>query len=106
MKLVAVKFLHPIIPKPYVFAAYEELAPGDMVVVDTIKGFQLATVESIDVPIPPNITSEMVKQVVSRVDMTRYEAQKKKNAEIRDLKQQIKNRIEPIIDNIVDEIIK
>lgn len=106
MKLVSVKFLYPIVPKPHVFAAYEELVVGDLVVVDTVKGFQLATVVEIDVVIPFHITPEIVKQVVSRVDTTRYEAQMKKNAEIRDMKQQIKNRIEPIIDNIVDEIIK
>lgn len=104
MKLVSVKFLYPIVPKPYVFAAYEELVVGDLVVVDTVKGFQLATVVEIDVVIPSHITPEIVKQVVSRVDTTRYEAQMKKNAEIRDMKQQIKNRIEPIIDSIVDEL--
>ena len=41
--------------KLYTFLAYEEYTPGDVVVVDTQNGFQLATVEGTASKIPDGI---------------------------------------------------
>lgn len=58
--------------KEYIFAAYEDLSEGDVVVVDTVNGFQLATVTSIADRLPDNIPVGKLKEVVCKVDMSAY----------------------------------
>lgn len=104
MKLVTVKFLYPTNSKLYIFAAYEELTEGDLVVVDTVRGFQLAIVKAVDVPIPPDVKREEIKQVVSRVNTERYLKQFKKDVEARKAKEELKKRVEPIIEEFINAV--
>lgn len=58
--------------KKYVFVAYEDMTEGDVVVVDTANGFQLATVVGLAETLPDSIPVGRLKDVVCKVDMSAY----------------------------------
>ena len=62
--------------KEYAFVAYEDMTAGDVVVVDTVNGFQLATVTGFRSRIPEK--AERIKQLKAemnkRVDKLKEEA--------------------------------
>lgn len=74
--------------KLYTFLAYEEYTPGDVVVVDTQNGFQLATVEGTASKIPDGIPTGGLKEIVCKVDFTAWnELQCMMNNRVRDLQE-------------------
>lgn len=91
-------------PKEYVFAAYEDLAPGDMVVVDTKNGFTLATVTGMASRIPRNIPMGEIKEVVCKVDFTAFADRKGRKEKRKELKAEMDKRVEALKESAVYEM--
>lgn len=83
--------------KEYCFIAWENLATGDLVVVETKFGLSLAVVSG-NLPIKPNQLSdrdmrEVVTKVVTKVDTSAFEMRKAKAERKAELKRLMDQRI-------------
>lgn len=90
--------------KQYCFISFEPLNDGDVVVVDTQYGFQLATVVGYASAIPSNISKGRMKEVVCKVDFSSYTARKEKAEKIKRLKAEMNKRVERLKEDAVYEM--
>ena len=81
--------------KEYVFACFDYVDKGDVVVVDTRYGFQLATVTQIMDTIPENRLKGL-KDVVCRVDFTKFNIRKERAAKLAEVKQEMDKRVKEL----------
>lgn len=91
-------------PKEYLFAAYEDLETGDVVVVDTKNGFTLATVTGTASRIPRNIPMGEIKEVVCKVDFTAFNDRKERKEKRKELKAEMDKRVEALKESAVYEM--
>lgn len=72
-KYVSVQFLDSPFSSAYVFLTdIEDLKVNDLVVVDTRNGFKLASVDAyVDAP-PESVSTETLKWVIQKVDLTAH----------------------------------
>lgn len=91
-------------PKEYLFAAYEDLTAGDVVVVDTQNGFSLATVTGIAERIPRNIPVGNLKEVVCKADFTAFNNRKERKEKRKELKAEMDKRVEALKESAVYEM--
>ena len=88
--------------KEYVFACYEEaISEGDVVVVDTRYGFQLATVTKIKDKIAD---IKGLKDVVCKVDMTEFQLRQEKAAKRAEIKAEMDKRIKELQKSAIYEM--
>lgn len=90
--------------KEYAFVAYEDMTAGDVVVVDTVNGFQLATVTGFRSRIPANVPNGGMKEVVCKVDFATYNARKEKAERIKQLKAEMNKRVDKLKEEAVFEM--
>lgn len=81
--------------KEYVFTCFDHVDKGDVVVVDTRYGFQLATVTQIMDTIPENRLKGL-KDVVCRVDFTKFNIRKERAAKLAEVKQEMDKRVKEL----------
>ena len=91
--------------KEYVFAAYEDLKEGDVVVVDTANGFQLVTVTGIAETLPRSVSMGDLKEVVCRVDFSKYQERKDKVAKLKELKEEMDKKVKVLQNNAIYEML-
>ncbi len=101
-KIISVKFLNGINNKNYVFKCFDDVTVGDTVVVDTVNGFQLATVTETNSE-PPKGT--VLKEVVAIVDMSEFNARKERADKIKKLKEKMNKRVKELQDIAVYEML-
>lgn len=90
--------------KEYAFVSYDEVIAGDVVVVDTANGFQLATVTGFRSRIPASLPKGNMKEVVCKVDFTIYNARKEKAEKIKQLKEEMNKRVDKLKEEAVFEM--
>lgn len=90
--------------KEYCFVSFEPLNEGDVVVVDTQYGFQLATVTGLASKIPSNIPKGRTKEVVCKVDFSSYNERKEKAERVKQLKAEMDKRVEKLKEDAVYEM--
>lgn len=79
--------------KEYCFIAWENLAAGDLVVVETKFGLALAVVSG-NLPIKPNQLSDRdMREVVTKVDTTAFAMRKERAERKAELKRKMDQRI-------------
>lgn len=79
--------------KEYCFIAWENLATGDLVVVETKFGLSLAVVSG-NLPIKPNQLSDRdMREVVTKVDTSAFEMRKERAERKAELKRLMDQRI-------------
>lgn len=79
--------------KEYCFIAWENLAAGDLVVVETRFGLSLAVVSG-NLPIKPNQLSDRdMREVVTKVDTTAFAMRKERAERKAELKRKMDQRI-------------
>lgn len=91
-------------PKEYVFAAYEDLSAGDVVVVDTQNGFNLATVTGTASRIPRNISMGSIKEVVCKVHFGDFHDRQERKEKRKELKAEMDKRVEALKESAVYEM--
>ena len=92
-------------PKEYIFAAYEEMTAGDVVVVETANGFQLVTVTGIAERLPRSVPLGDLKEVVCKVDFSEFEARKQKMAKMKELKAEMDKKVKVLQNNAIYEML-
>lgn len=90
--------------KEYCFVSFEPLNEGDVVVVDTQYGFQLATVTGLASKIPSNVSKGRMKEVVCKADFSSYNARKEKAERVKQLKVEMDKRVEKLKEDAVYEM--
>lgn len=80
-------------PKEYIFAAFEEYKQGDVVVVDTRRGYHLATIVGFAKKLPDCVPNEALKDVVCKADFSKFIERKERRIEAQELKKQMDERI-------------
>lgn len=90
--------------KEYCFVSFEPLNEGDVVVVDTQYGFQLATVTGTASKIPSNVPKGRMKEVVCKVDFSSYNERKEKAERVKQLKAEMDKRVEKLKEDAVYEM--
>ena len=99
---VNTKYAFPGTDKEYVFACYEKaISEGDVVVVDTRYGFQLATVTRIKDKIAD---TKGLKDVVCKVDMTEFQLRQEKAAKRAEIKAEMDKRIKELQKSAIYEM--
>ena len=98
--------------KEYLFACYEkDVAVGDIVVVDTLYGFQLVTVTKVLNDTPEQVvhfTKEMkknLKEVVCKVNTEEFTARKKKAEKRAELKAEMDKRVKELQASAIYEML-
>ncbi len=91
--------------KLYTFLAYEEYTPGDVVVVDTQNGFQLATVEGTASKIPDGIPTGGLKEIVCKVDFTAWNERRERAKRMNELQCMMNNRVRDLQETALFEIL-
>lgn len=91
--------------KLYAFLAYEEYQPGDVVVVDTQNGFQLATVVNMVSKIPEEIPTGRVKEIVCRVDFTAWSERRERAERMKELQCMMNNRVKALQETALFEML-
>ena len=90
--------------KEYCFLSYEDVTTGDVVVVDTAYGFQLATVTGLASRIPSSIPKGKMKEVMCKVDFSAYTERKEKAEKMKHLKAEMDKRIKKLEEDAVYEM--
>ena len=90
--------------KKYFFLCYEEVAEGDVVVVDTVNGLQLATVVDKPSSMPGDLPRGRIKEVVCKVDLSAYQQRKAKAERRREVKREMDKRVEMLKEEAVYEM--
>lgn len=89
--------------KEYVFACYEDaIYEGDIVVVDTRYGFQLATVSKIGVKVAD---TKGLKDVVCKVNMTEFQLRQEKAAKRAEIKAEMDKRVKELQASAIYEML-
>ncbi len=106
MKIVSVTFASRYnrpssTSKQYFFRCYDDVAIGDLVVVDASCGYSVATVEAFIDEIPEDVaviypTPDDLSEVVCKVDVAAYEARKDREKRKRELERQIEAQVEAL----------
>ena len=91
--------------KLYTFLAYEEYKPGDVVVVDTQNGFQLATVEGTASKIPDGIPTGGLKEIVCKVDFTAWNERRERAKRMNELQCMMNNRVRDLQETALFEML-
>lgn len=91
--------------KLYTFLAYEEYTPGDVVVVDTQNGFQLATVEGTASKIPDGIPTGGLKEIVCKVDFTAWNERRERAKRMNELQCMMNNRVRDLQETALFEML-
>ena len=94
-------------PKQYVFDSLSitDLEPNDLVVVETQHGIRLAKFVTYTDNLPERMNKDIVvKSLVSKVDMTAFEAHKVKIARMKELKREMDTMIESLKEQAVYEM--
>ena len=91
--------------KLYTFLAYEEYTPGDVVVVDTQNGFQLATVEGTASKIPDGIPTGGLKEIVCKVDFTAWNERLERAKRMNELQCMMNNRVRDLQETALFEML-
>lgn len=91
--------------KLYTFLAYEEYTPGDVVVVDTQNGFQLATVEGTASKIPDGIPTGGLKEIVCKVDFTAWNKRRERAKRMNELQCMMNNKVRDLQETALFEML-
>lgn len=91
--------------KEYTFAAFEEYESGDVVVVDTRNGYQLVTVIGVAEKLPDFIPNESLKEVVCKVDFSKFNERKERKAKAQKLKKQMDEKVKILQSNAIYEML-
>ena len=100
--LIGVKFKEN--PKQYMFKCYDAVRIGDLVVVDTRLGFNVATVTEIE-PEHRNYPIGDLREVVQVVDMAPFNERKAKAEKLKELKKKMDQKVKELQDLAVYEML-
>lgn len=101
-KLISVKFDDYPYSKEYVFACFVDVNVGDIVVVDTANGFQIAKVTKLTGELP---SGKVIKEVVDVIDVSAFNARKEKAEKLKKLKSKMDKRVKELQDIAVYELL-
>lgn len=91
--LVGVKFKDN--PKQYTFKCYDAVKIGDLVVVDTQFGYNVATVTETE-PVTKSFPVGELKEVVNVVDMEPFLERKARAEKLKDLKKKMDKKVKDL----------
>lgn len=91
--------------KEYIFAAYEGLTVGDIVVVDTRNGYHLATVTSIAERLPRAVSMGDLKEVVCKADFKEFYSRKEKREKANALKSEMDKKVKVLQSQAIYELL-
>ena len=88
----------------YIFKCFDAVSIGNLVVVDTKLGFNVATVTSID-PDIKNFPLGELKEVVQVVDMSNFNIRQEKAKKLKELKKKMDQKVKELQDLVVYEML-
>lgn len=91
--------------KEYTFASYEEVLPGDVVVVDTRNGFQLVTVTELTEKLPDFLSNDALKEVVCKVDFSKFIQRQEKRERAKTIKAEMDKKVKVIQSQVIYEML-
>lgn len=100
--LISAKFKEN--PKQYTFKCYDAVSIGDLVVVDTKFGLNIATVTEIE-PEHKNYPIGELREVVQVVDMTPFNERKAKAEKLKNLKNKMDQKVKELQDLAIYEML-